>query len=598
MMMIRMIKRSRRNVRLAAVLLAVTMSLGASPALAVDDLAFETDVTDAIDDGLDYLKAQSVFTSAGGSQRQARGLALLALLEKRASADPDADILGYANSSPADQALAEQAVALIMNDTSYGVSRVNFYAYTDGSSLMALSLYARTGGPEVANTNGYTLRSAIDRLVDRVIAAQTNSGLAYDGYWGYTGNGNDSSTTQFAVAGLAAAKGYYLDLGDPGVRLPAIEAALNLSRDGYALNQNADGGHGYRTSGYNSSYQQTASANWVSLLGGADINSAQVQGFLGWLVENYNYETIYAAYNSWTASYYYYLWSSSKSYTLIQDSGVPADPGNLDTESLGSLAGGPISKDRADFRLDHRDFTTDEDARTGGNPGKYSTYLDNLAKPLWYYDYAYTLMTQQDGTGRFTAVGLRNNSTTPINHGCWNIYVCQSYAILVLERALGGACIDGDGDGVCDDVDNCPADPNPEQEDTDGDGVGDACDICPGLDDNLDLDENGIPDCDEVCDVDADGDVDYFDVDAIFEARGSDAIEPFDPMDSNGDGVISVNDGRECVLRCDLENCEEPQGDPGDPTGGGGTTCGLVGLELLPLLGLAGWLRRRREGVR
>src|SRR5206468_2418741 len=39
-------------------------------------------------------------------------------------------------------------------------------------------------------------------------------------------------------------------------------------------------------------------------------------------------------------------------------------------------------------------------------------------------------------------------------------------------------CPDADGDGVCDASDNCPADPNPDQQDADGDGVGDACDPC------------------------------------------------------------------------------------------------------------------------
>ena len=40
---------------------------------------------------------------------------------------------------------------------------------------------------------------------------------------------------------------------------------------------------------------------------------------------------------------------------------------------------------------------------------------------------------------------------------------------------------DGDGDGICDVLDNCPAAPNPSQADGDHDGVGDACDPCTNL---------------------------------------------------------------------------------------------------------------------
>jgi len=36
-------------------------------------------------------------------------------------------------------------------------------------------------------------------------------------------------------------------------------------------------------------------------------------------------------------------------------------------------------------------------------------------------------------------------------------------------------CIDGDGDGISDDADNCPFHANPDQADADGDGIGDAC---------------------------------------------------------------------------------------------------------------------------
>lgn len=51
--------------------------------------------------------------------------------------------------------------------------------------------------------------------------------------------------------------------------------------------------------------------------------------------------------------------------------------------------------------------------------------------------------------------------------------------------------IDMDGDGIPDLQDNCPTNPNPDQEDSDGDGLGDACDACPNDPDN-DSDGDGI----------------------------------------------------------------------------------------------------------
>ncbi|HTF88585.1 MAG TPA: thrombospondin type 3 repeat-containing protein, partial [Planctomycetota bacterium] len=55
--------------------------------------------------------------------------------------------------------------------------------------------------------------------------------------------------------------------------------------------------------------------------------------------------------------------------------------------------------------------------------------------------------------------------------------------------------VDTDGDGVPDELDNCPTLANPGQEDCDGNGAGDLCEIAEGL--QQDCNSNGIPDnCD------------------------------------------------------------------------------------------------------
>ena len=432
--------------------------------------AFEEDVNDAVADGVEYFRTSGIF---GGGDNMALGLALLTLLEQ---SDVNQEG-GYDTLDPADTALADAAVAIILDNPNCGPTRA-YYSYCDGQMMMALSLYGSTGGPDDVGASR-TVREGMDLMVDRTIANQQLVG-GNAGFWDYTGPGNDSSTTQYAGAGLAAARGYYINtLSDPGGRILTTTAALALTSQGYANNAKDDTGtrvehgancggvgckgHGYQTTAANSeaSYQQTASGLWCMLLGGRTLNDATVQSYLRWEQGLYNFETINAARNSWNQSYYYFLWSSSKAYRLIQSSGLIPDAGNIAPFDMGTL---PALGNRL---LQRNPLVDTRPAPRGiGGVGFYAD-----SDPGWFYDYAYRLMGMQGGDGRF------------VSTSAWSNNVSHAYALLVLQRSLGGACIDTDGDGICDDEDNCAADVNPGQVDTDGDGVGDACDRCPGEDD-------------------------------------------------------------------------------------------------------------------
>ena len=580
---------------------------------------FSTDVATAIDRGLAALDASGAY-GVNSSAGDAAGLAALALLEKRAGADQNSPSQGYNGATPADQARIQNIITWIIANHTGAVQ----YAYRDGADMMALSVYLRSGGPSQTDA-----LNTMNTIFDRTIAAQQA-----DDYWCYGAifggfECPDASTTQLITAGLAAAKTLYSDpaYSDAG-RLASVNAATAATRAAYAANgllgqscaaggalTATERGHGYNAGNCNS-IQQTASGIWVQVVGGANLNDPDVQGYLEWLRNRYRYSGINAGnVGQFWPSYYYYLWTQSKALSFLDDSGVTPNAGNIDTSALGTLAPGDAPA-FANREL-HRDPTTDPQVPSFGG-GLAGYYNDPNEPARWYYDGAYSLLTHQDASGNFV---------NP--EGGWDYYAGQSYAILYLTRSVGGGCVDTDGDGVCDADDNCPTTPNPGQQDADGDGVGDICDNCPetpnpgqedsdndgigdacegcvdtdgdgvcDVDDNCpatpnpnqedadgdgvgdvcdncpdvanpgqeDSDGDGIGDACEVmedmkCDMNGDGIIDRPDIMEIFGLRGTTVPPSPAVADLDDNGIININDGRGCVLLCTLPRCATPDPD-------------------------------------
>ncbi len=303
------IKRSFSSAVVGATLL---LAAGSGHALT----SFQQDVTTAIDRGIEYLANQGVFNNpSSAGVNGASGLAMQALLEKRASGNPGDPPQGYAGANATDQARLRNSAAYILDQ----IGTTGFYAYRDGQWMFALSGYALTGGPDKSvlapgNANYQTIKEAMDAMVDRTLANQRKAPLTLPGYWCYTNNGcDDSSTTQFAAAGLHAAKSFYSSnksadqaFADPA-RAAAIDTALALVKTAYETNaragsdnancsvfpapNNNERGHGYRTN-YNPSLQQTASGIYIQQFGGSNINSPMVQNYMQWVRNRYRWQDL------------------------------------------------------------------------------------------------------------------------------------------------------------------------------------------------------------------------------------------------------------------------------------------------------------------
>jgi hypothetical protein len=350
-----------------------------------DDVAtpFRVAVNAAIDAGLEALRTSARQFGTGQLTGDAREtfLGLLAFLERRVRLDGQGPPGGFAALSADDQALVVRAVAhLIGQSPELRQPEQGASAYGTGGSLMALSLYLRTGGPD-------DVGAAVG--VGAALANGTASLLRVQGMgnqaWSYNAPGRDLSTTHFASNGLAAADALVDD------------AALTLRRLPEFLqgNTNRDGGLSYSPGG-RASHSMSAAGVWVYRLAGQPAGDARVQAALSWLRANYAPGALPDGAEWRGTSDYYHLWTLTKALRASADDGV---------------VGGVYVDDFGD--TDPAEVGYPEAPRSVG------------------FDVALTLLRWQDANGLW-GTGHANSPRG------WSQGSSHAFALLTLENALGG----------------------------------------------------------------------------------------------------------------------------------------------------------------
>ncbi len=228
----------------------------------------------------------------------------------------------------------------------------------------------------------------------------------------------------------------------------------------------------------------------------------------------------------------------------VFDNAYPEILYNLFVYNYSSRNGGAIASLRQNTRSLIIDYCTMFQNRADGSGGAiYSemSYLIVSTSILWqdiasvtgseieWTPGALTVVSNSDISGGWLGAGSGNSDVDPmfcdIAGGDFHLQENSPLAAypFVNGNPIGAmesgcfefSCDDADGDGVCDEDDNCPFTINPGQGDIDFDGIGDLCDNCPYIAniDQADADGDGFGDlCDNCPDIantdqaDTDGD--------------------------------------------------------------------------------------------
>lgn len=155
----------------------------------------------------------------------------------------------------------------------------------------------------------------------------------------------------------------------------------------------------------------------------------------------------------------------------------PASLLNIFTQTTGGLLSGPTTLASYDIPETVEVVDLDGDKREDvatlhGGWNRIGLYMQGAAglgaEVLYPIPYASHYGPQALAVGDFTSDGCADVAIADYNSGLVTLH--------------GSGCVDSDGDGVYDPIDNCPNAANPGQEDVDLDGIGDVCDPCRDVD--------------------------------------------------------------------------------------------------------------------